>query len=270
MTARHVKVGHKKFRRFAIASLAFLVATTTAAWAEKPVCRASRQLLELGQPLPVTRAAVQDKKQVRIVAMGSSSTQGYGATNPMFSYPSQLKIKLDAALPGVEVHVFNKGVGGQDAEEELARMHHDVMPEHAQLVVWQVGTNSAIRRYPLEKFAQKLRAGIDVGRELGVEFVMMNLQYVPAIVALPDEEEYARVMADVAKEKKVGLFRRFEIMRAWYDDGMPYAQFVNNDGLHLNDFGQKCIGLLLARSILNAVKPEQLGGMANEQIKEPK
>jgi hypothetical protein len=42
-------------------------------------------------------------------------------------------------------------------------------------------------------------------------------------------------------------------MRSWYDDGMPYAQFVQLDGLHLNDFGQKCIGRLLTRSILGAL-----------------
>ena len=49
-------------------------------------------------------------------------------------------------------------------------------------------------------------------------------------------------------------------MRSWYNDGMPYAQFVTNDGLHLNDFGQKCIGKLLSMSILDAVKPRQLTG----------
>ena len=154
----------------------------------------------------------------------------------------------DHVLPGVDVHVFNKGVGGEDADEEVKRMNADVKDHKAQIVVWQVGTNSAIRRTPLDKFAAKLRDGIDIGRKLGPEFVLMNLQYVPAVVALPDE----------AMEKNVGLFRRFEIMRAWYNDGMPYAQFVTNDGLHLNDFGQKCIGKLLSLSILNSVKPPQL------------
>lgn len=226
--------------------------------ADDAKCRASRRLLELGNPLESARVSIADKKELRIVAMGSSSTQGYGASNPAFAYPAQLKMHLDHALPGVDVHVFNKGVGGEDADEEVKRMKTDVNQHKAQIVVWQVGTNSAIRRTPLDKFAEKLRAGIDIGRALGPEFVLMNLQYVPAVVALPDEEEYARVMAEVAKEKNVGLFRRFEIMRAWYNDGMPYAQFVTNDGLHLNDFGQKCIGRLLSLSILNAVKPPQL------------
>ena len=243
-----------------LAFFAAILISSTTAFAQKPDCRASAQLLDLGNPLEIARQAVAEKKELRVVAMGSSSTQGYGATNPSFSYPAQLKLKLDEALLGVAVHVFNKGIGGQDAEEMTARMRSDVFPEHAQLVIWQVGTNSAIRRFPLDKFADRLRAGIDIGKSIGAEFVLMNLQYVPAIVALPDEEEYARVMADVAREKKTGLFKRFEIMRSWYNDGMPYAQFVTNDGLHLNDFGQKCIGRLLARSILDTVRPAQLTG----------
>ena len=236
-----------------------IVACSATAFAS-PDCRATHELLELGNPLKVARAAVVDQHELRIVAMGSSSTQGYGASNPQFSYPSQLQIRLQEAMPGVAVRVFNKGVGGQDADEETARMKDDVTPERAHVVVWQVGTNSAIRRMPLDKFAAKLRAGIDIGRALGPEFVLMNLQYVPTVVALPDEEEYARVMADVAKEKGTGLFNRFSIMQAWYNDGMPYSQFVTNDGLHLNDFGQKCIGKLLSRAILNAVRPAQLTG----------
>jgi len=241
-------------------ALGIAVASMSFGASANPECRASHALLDLGHPLELARKAVAEKKELTIVAMGSSSTQGYGASNPAFSYPAQLKLHLQEAMPGVAVNVINKGVGGQDAEEEVLRMKNDVTGHKAQLVIWQVGTNSAIRRDPLTKFANKVRSGIDIGRALGPEFVLMNLQYVPAVVALPDEEEYARVMAEVAKEKGVGLFNRFSIMRAWYDDGMPYAQFVFNDGLHLNDFGQKCIGKLLSRSILDLVRPKQLTG----------
>jgi lysophospholipase L1-like esterase len=241
------------------AALGAVALWSTGAGAEMQ-CRASRELLELGNPLEIAKTAVAEERDLRIVAMGSSSTQGYGATSPKFTYPAQLKMKLEAAMPGIKVHVWNKGIGGQDAPEMVDRMKADVKPEHAHIVVWQVGTNSAIRRDPLTKFAEKLRAGIDIGHSLGANFVMMNLQYVPAVVALPDEEEYARVMADVAREKSAGLFRRFEIMRSWYNDGMPYAQFVTNDGLHLNDFGQKCIGKLLSQSILETINPRRLTG----------
>ena len=243
-----------------VAVVAGALLLTLPAAAQMRDCRASRELLELGNSLEIARTAVADDRELRIVAMGSSSTSGYGATNPHYSYPAQLKIKLEPAMPGVAIHVLNKGIGGQDAEEMAARMRQDVRPEHAHLVIWQVGTNSAIRRTPLDQFAARLRAGIDIGHSLGANFVLMNLQYVPAVVALPDEQEYASVMASVAREKRTGLFRRFEIMRSWYDDGMPYAQFVTNDGLHLNDFGQKCIGKLLSRAILQTVNPTQLTG----------
>jgi lysophospholipase L1-like esterase len=243
-----------------IAVGAALAVWSGGAFAQPRDCRASREQLDLGNPLEIARTAVADEHELRIVAMGSSSTQGYGTTNPQFAYPAQLKMKLEAAMPGIAIHVINKGIGGQDAEEMAARMRADVKPERAQLVIWQVGTNSAIRRTPLDQFANRLRAGIDIGKSLGANFVMMNLQYVPAVVALPDEEEYARVMADVAKEKGAGLFRRFEIMRSWYNDGMPYAQFVTSDGLHLNDFGQKCIGKLLSHAIIDTIVPKQLTG----------
>ena len=233
---------------------------SSGASAQMRECRASRELLDLGNPLEIARTAVTDERELRIVAMGSSSTQGFGTTNPQFAYPFQLKMKLEAALPGVAIHVYNKGIGGQDADEMTARMKADVKPERAHLVIWQVGTNSAIKRIPIDQFAKRLRAGIDIGKSLGANFVLMNLQYVPAVVALPDEEEYARVMGEVAKEKGAGLFNRFEIMRAWYNDGMPYSQFVTSDGLHLNDFGQKCIGKLLSEAIIDTIAPKQLTG----------
>ena len=249
-------------RRWAFAAgLAMAGLWSTGAAAEWQ-CRAAKELLELGNPLAIAKAAVAEERELRVVALGSSSTQGYGASNPQYAYPAQLRMRLQKAMPDIQIHVWNKGVGGQDAAEMVERMKADVKPEHAHIVVWQVGTNSAIRRDPLTKFAEKLRTGIDIGHSLGANFIMMNLQYVPAVVALPDEEEYAQAMADVAKEKGVGLFRRLEIMKAWYNDGMPYAQFVINDGLHLNDFGQKCIAKLLSQAIVETINPKQLTGAA--------
>jgi lysophospholipase L1-like esterase len=193
------------------------------------------------------------RKQLRIVALGSSSTSGYGVSNQKFAYPAQLKMGLDQALPGIEVEVVNRGIGGQDVEEMAARMRDEMRENPASLVVWQTGTNAAIRQMPLEKFERYLRNGLALGKSLGADFVLMNLQYVPAVVAAPDKEAYEKIMAAAAREYDAGLFRRYDIMRGWYDDGMPYAQFVQLDGLHLNDFGMKCIGKLLTKAILNSL-----------------
>jgi len=227
-------------------------ASPTAAQSMK-LCRAEPALLELGAPLPIARKAMMERKQLRIVALGSSSTSGYGASNPAYAYPAQLRIGLEKAFPGVEVDVINRGIGGQDVEEMAARMRGEMQDNLPSLVIWQTGTNAAIRQMPLEKFERGLYNGLTLGRSLGADFVLMNLQYVPAVVAAHDKEAYEKVMANMARKFGAGLFRRYDIMHAWYEDGMPYAQFVQLDGLHLNDFGQKCIGKLLTRSIVAAL-----------------
>ena len=235
-------------------AMALVVLLPTAASPQSmSLCRAKPELLELGSPLEIARKSIAERKQLRIVALGSSSTSGYGVSNPAYAYPAQLKMGLDKALPGIDVDVVNKGIGGQDVEEMVARMRADMQGNPPSLVVWQTGTNAAIRQMPLDKFEGWLRKGMQIGQSLGTDFVLMNLQYVPAVVAAPDKEAYEKVMAAVAKEYDAGLFRRFDIMRGWYQDGMPYAQFVQLDGLHLNDFGQKCIGKLLTKAVLNSL-----------------
>ena len=107
-------------RALALALLAALVLPVHA-FAQKHDCRASREMLDLGNPLEIARTGVSESRELRIVAMGSSSTQGYGTTNPSFAYPAQLKMKLTEAMPGTTIHVFNKGIGGQDAE--IGRAH---------------------------------------------------------------------------------------------------------------------------------------------------
>lgn len=217
------------------------------------LCRATPELLELGTSLPAARKAMAERKHLRIIALGSSSTAGYGVSNPAYAYPMQLRIGLEKALPGIDIEVINRGIGGQDVEEMAIRLRAEMQDNLPSLVIWQTGTNAAIRQMPLEKFDGWLRRGLALGKTLGADFVLMNLQYVPAVVAVSDKEAYEKVMADAAKEYGAGLFRRYDIMRAWYMDGMPYAQFVQLDGLHLNDFGQKCIGRLLTESIVKAL-----------------
>ncbi len=41
--------------------------------------------------------------------------------------------------------MINRGIGGQDAAEELARLDADVLAIRPQAVIWQVGANGALR-----------------------------------------------------------------------------------------------------------------------------
>jgi len=190
-----------------------------------------------------------------VVALGSSSTQGYGASTPFHSYPAELLRTLQQLLPGVKVTVYNKGIGGQEVSQMLDRLERDVFAVEPDLVVWQVGTNAALRAQNVAEFRRLLAGGIDRMRAKGIEVVLMTPQFAPAFNALENEQEYLAAMAEVAREKGVGVFPRYEIMKYWFEtEQMPYARFIARDGLHMNDFGYMCIGRLLAQALEGAIR----------------
>ncbi|GMA73982.1 hypothetical protein GCM10025880_03990 [Methylorubrum aminovorans] len=64
-----------------------------------------------------------------IIAFGSSSTEGIGASHPAAAYPARLEAGLRRALPhlGGRVTVTNRGIGGEAVDEMLARLDRDVI-----------------------------------------------------------------------------------------------------------------------------------------------
>jgi acyl-CoA thioesterase-1 len=236
-------------------ALLLVVGALPAAAQPKEKCGAQPEMLNLAAPLTRTREAMEQRKQVRIVAIGSSSTQGYGATSPFNSYPAELLRVLQRRLNGVDIHIANKGVGGEDVGEMVDRIARDVYPEKPDLVIWQAGTNAAIRGFDLAEFRRRLTKGIDLFQVIGADVVLMTPQYAPAVVSLVNEDQYITAMEEVAKEKGAGIFKRFQIMRHWLDEErMPFAHFLSGDGLHLNDFGYRCIGRIFGRAIERSVR----------------
>jgi lysophospholipase L1-like esterase len=242
--------------RTALLATALLAATGLAATrAAAAECVTRPERLDLGIALPKTRAAIERRKAVEIVALGSSSTMGYGASTALRTYPAELLRILSQDLRGVKVIVHNKGIGGQDVNSMLERLDRDVFAEAPDLVIWQLGTNAALRRYKIDSFRRLLDEGVDRLKARGIEVVLMTPQYAPAVLALPNEEEYLEAIATVAREKGVGLFDRFGIMKDWFEkEHMAYSEFLVRDGLHLNDFGYQCIGRLMAQAIEQAVR----------------
>src|SRR5262249_18321631 len=121
--------------------------------------------------------------------------------------------------------------------------------------IWQAGTNAALRGMPLDVFKLKLSTGVDRVKKAGADIVLMTPQYVPAVIALTNEDDYIGAMETIARESGVGAFKRFQIMRDWVNnEHIPYSQFMIPDGLHLNDYGQRCMGKLLAKAIERQIR----------------
>lgn len=203
--------------------------------------------------LPAVKAALAANTELTVVAIGSSSTQGVRATDIAHSYPAVLQAELMAALPSAHVVVLNRGVGGQDVSEMLPRLERDVLGAQPSLVIWQVGANGAMRRTDPEVFRGLVQSGVERLRQAGVDVVLMDNQRAPAIMASPEHSRIAQMLADVAAKTGSGLFGRGRLMDQWQQDGRPYAEFINADGVHHNDLGYRCLAKALARSILQGL-----------------
>ena len=152
-----------------------------------------------------------------IVAIGSSSTAGAGASSPAANYPSRLAVELKQRFPGHDITVLNRGVNGEETEDMMARFATGVIAEHPQLVLWQVGTNSVLRDHPLDTHAVVLHEGIEELKAAGADVVLIDPQYAPRVIAKSETQGMVDQIALAAKEENVDLFRRFELMRNWHD-----------------------------------------------------
>src|SRR5262245_21637352 len=124
------------------ATTAALSAPPAAATAPRqPTCTVAAEKARFDLPLVRTARRLAAHQPIRIVALGSSSTFGAGASTSAASYPSRLADELTQRLPGHDITVLNRGVNGEEAADMLARLDTAVIAEKPDLVLWQVGSN---------------------------------------------------------------------------------------------------------------------------------
>ena len=216
-------------------------------------CRAPTELVRLAQPLVRTARRLANFEPLTIVAIGSSSTAGAGASAPETSYPSRLAAELKERFPGRPITVINRGVNGEEARDMLARFPQDVIGEKPDLVLWQVGTNAVLRDDPLAPTSPIIHDGVRRIKEIGADVVMVDPQFVPRMIAKPGSETMVNLISAAAKEANVDLFQRFATMRHWREvEHLPFAAFTTPDNLHMNDWGYDCFAKLIGAAIAEA------------------
>ena len=243
----------------AIASLSAALLLSAAAYADtsvpaKPPCRTQQELIRLGGSLAHVARRIESGQLVTIVAIGSSSTAGAGATTPAASYPSRLAVELQQRFPKARFNVINQGVNGEEVQDMLRRFDEAVIANKPDLVLWQLGTNSLIRDHAMSDRGASIRMGLYRIRAAGADAVLIDPQYAPKVIAKPLAPQMVDFIADISRDENVGLFRRFAVMKHWSDvERIPFDAFVIADGLHLNDWGYACMAHSLGVGIADAV-----------------
>ncbi len=220
-----------------------------------PICDLPHDVIRLDHPLPRVARKLAMREPLVIVAIGSSSTAGAGASSPTASYPSRLKVELERAFPGQDVIMINRGVGGEEVVDMLRRFDTAVIAARPDLVLWQLGTNSVVRNHPLGDHGAAIHAGVEKIRSVGADLVLIDPQYAPKVIAKPDAERMVELISLAAKQDAVDLFHRFELMRHWARvDNLEFGTFVSPDGLHMNDWSYACMAKGLGLAIAEAAQ----------------
>jgi len=232
-------------------------------------CRADAMKPAFQPNLPEARKALQETGRLTIVALGSSATAGSGASAEDKSYPSVLQAELRRRLPGAEVNVVNKGVGGQSAYDMLLRMQTDVIDEKPAIVIWQTVINDAIRDIGEEKLAKILNKGIGKARAAGIDMILMDLPWLPREGRYPHYDDYRAVLMKTAQEQGISLFPRYALMKGWSNSRQfTPEELLGMDGLHLVDAGYRCLGLRLADGIISGIGNVRIE-TAGREVKPP-
>jgi acyl-CoA thioesterase I len=225
----------------------------TSALVLSPECKSKKIAGALySRPMRSTINAMRTKDTIRVLAIGSSSTAGVGASKPSATYVAKLENTLESSLKGLDFDVIGRGLSGEEAEGQSARMKREVEENRPDLVVWQVGTNDAIRHVDLESFRNCLRRTLAWLREQKVDVVLVDPQYGDALTADGYYERVVTAIAEVARESRVLLVDRFEAMKEIArEKGDKF--YLTSDNLHLNDTGHRCMAEQMARAIVEGI-----------------
>ena len=200
--------------------------------------------------LPRVTARLELRKPLRIVAIGSSSTFGVGSTSASKTYPAQLRAALDRDLGAGVVEVLNFGVSGETIRNTIPRMKFEIGRINPTLVVWQLGTNDALSRVPLEEFSASVRDTLSwLGQTAAVDTILVGMQWTPALAKDANYTAFNHEIGKIAAGAGIGLVPRYETMAVIGKTG-GIGPMLSSDNFHQSDLGYHCMAEQIAAVIL--------------------
>jgi len=249
-------LGGRVFLAFAVLAGASSGAEEAAGPAIAPPLSASCDVpaVDIAAPasLPYVAAVLQKRQTVRILAIGSSSTAGVGATSNGKSYPSQLEQILEHALKGVDVEIVNRGVAGEVAETAAERIRSDVVVTRPDLVLWQLGTNDALARVPPEDFEATVRSTIRWLKDNRIDVVLVGLQYTTRFARDANYSAIRDSLQRIAAEENILYVRRYDAMR-FIAQAHANLDLMSRDNFHLSDLGYQCMAEHVAHAVIVSI-----------------
>ncbi|MBV8915404.1 MAG: hypothetical protein JOZ05_20500 [Acetobacteraceae bacterium] len=167
------------------------------------------------------------------------------------AFPRQMAKALELAVPGVTVDVTVRGGRGLTAAEMLKLLQTALTQSEYQLVIWQTGTVEAVRNVPPGEFAQTLAEGAEAVRDAHADLVLIDPQFSRFLQTNSNLDPYEQALQQVSSIPGVLLFRRYDLMRTWVNEGQIDLERTGRASRqHVVELLHACLGAHLARMVL--------------------
>jgi hypothetical protein len=229
-----------------------------------PPCDMPADLTTPTSPLPRVAEALAASGTVEILAIGSGSTVGetgksMGAAftyrTPAASFPFRMLDALQTMKPKAAFRLTVKGGRDMTAEGMYATLLQELAAHHYDLVVWQTGTVEAVRGLRPEVLRDVLEQGVEAAQKADADVVLIDPQFSRFLRANTDMSPYEVVLEQIAGMPDVSLFRRFDLTRAWVENGQIDLERVGRDKRDKTiALLNTCLGHALARYVLTGAE----------------
>lgn len=174
-------------------------------------------------PLPHAAQAIQARKKLRILAIGSSMAAVLGAGRD--GKPPLLEQILEHSIKGLDVEIVNRGFSGELAAATGERLKVEVALAHPDVVLWQVGANDAFAQVPVEDFETSVIETIRWLKEHNVDVILVGLNYIKQLAKNEHYQGIRKSLARIVQSENVLRITRYEAMevleRTMRVDGRP-------------------------------------------------
>jgi lysophospholipase L1-like esterase len=211
-------------------------------------------------PLPNVAAALKNRKQVRILTIGSSSVSGRRLNHG--GYADQIRDILSQAQKGIDIVMINRGVSGELAANAAIRLRTEVALNEPDLVLWQVGTNDALAYVPLDQIETAVVDTVLWLKEHKVDVVLAGLQYTSRMAQDANYRAVRELMRRIAAQQKVMIVRRYEAQQL-IAQATARGSALEPDEFPHDSTGYSCLAQYVARAITlgifaPALRPREL------------
>lgn len=197
-------------------------------------------------PLPNSAVALQERKKIKILAIGASSTAVLGWQRE--GGPPLLEEILERTIKGLDVEIINRGFSGELADATATRLQIEVALNHPDIVLWQVGTNDAFAQVPVDAFAASVRSTVRWLKENKIDVILVGLHYMKQLASDAHYQAIREALQEIATEENVLRIRRYEaveiLSRTLRAAGRPEPSDFG-----LTEVGYNCMAQYIARAI---------------------